>query len=366
MEVTPVKSTTLAGPAPETIPIKSDLSLRNPGGEIIEIGSTTPRPDSRVRRIDEVSNVHKTDTIKTEKMMRSKSIRNFLTTNTPDAVKPRSHARLSPANSRFCEDPVRRLLRLREGIKKRAVTPENERSHFNAREKWKRIRNILRGIHRLNYIAREIQLYGSPAISADEVQYSRLVQAVKRHPITMTSMDLETHVKKQKPSWLIIYPEGGFKIGWTFVMVFVVMYSIIMQPLRLAFLTHETYDAWWVIQLIVDILLILDVFISCCTAFENEEGELVTSHIKIFHEYLRSWLAVDLIACFPFSLILTASGAYDTSHYAIILDKTQKLIRLYELLKMLSILKWSKGGGKNNVLNMIIDSLQMNMSISLY
>jgi len=277
----------------------------------------------------------------------------------PNSPSRSSIKKRAMAPSRFGQDPMRRLMALQNMQKRRKsmALPSN----FNAKIVWRRTRNRLMAIHRLNAIAREIQLYGSPAFAKDEVQYYRLVRSVKGDAIS--KMDQKKTKEKMMQSCCIIYPDSKFKFVWTMVMLTIMLYTIIIQPIRLAFLPVERVDAWFVIQIIVDIIQMIDIFVSCSSAYNDNENELVVSRKTIASQYLKRSFSIDFIACFPFSLILTCGGYYNYSKVAIALDKGQKIIRLYEILKMIGLVKVARGETNFGLIDVIINKLQLNVSI---
>ena len=58
------------------------------------------------------------------------------------------------------------------------------------------------------------------------------------------------------------------------------------MPYRMAFIEPVWLDAWFFIELTVDILFMVDVIVNLCSAFYDSEGELVTDRKIIFLTYL--------------------------------------------------------------------------------
>ena len=76
------------------------------------------------------------------------------------------------------------------------------------------------------------------------------------------------------------------------------------MPYKMAYIDSEIGDEWFIVDMTVDALFFIDVLVNCTTAYQDEmEGTLVTSRKKILLNYLRSWMILDIIACFPFGLI---------------------------------------------------------------
>jgi hypothetical protein len=83
------------------------------------------------------------------------------------------------------------------------------------------------------------------------------------------------------------------------------------------------------------------------TAVEDENGELHTSHWKIFCIYTKSWLLLDIVSSIPISLIQalttpapdpnsSTSGSGSNSNVMNVrIIKLSRLPRLYRLLRLL-------------------------------
>jgi len=272
-----------------------------------------------------------------------------------------NHKAESPIN----QENLRKLLVLRNMQKKRKSTVLLQ-PQFNPKEKWKRASKVLSAIHRLGYIAKELQLYGNPAFANDRPQYRRLAHAV--NPDACNEKGSKAFKKKTEKSgikyWFLIQPNSKFKIFWMIVMIIIMLYVISIQPLRLAFIERESKDAWFAIQLVVDIILFFDIIITCCTTYLGENGKLIKSHKILFWNYVKTiWFYSDLMAAFPYSLVMTLNGAYEKQKYATDEDYNQKYLRLYELIKMLVFFKWMKGESATEIINLLANKLQMNMSI---
>ena len=59
-----------------------------------------------------------------------------------------------------------------------------------------------------------------------------------------------------------------------------------------------------------DILFILDVVLTFYTGYDSSNGDRVWNPTLIMREYIASgWFWVDAVACFPFELLVSMSGA---------------------------------------------------------
>ena len=124
----------------------------------------------------------------------------------------------------------------------------------------------------------------------------------------MSAVKEEDFVKK-----IVVYEDVGFwlfhpqkkpKRLWNVVVSFLLIYTATIMPYKMAYIDSEFGDDWFVIDMTIDVLFFLDVLVNWTTAYHDElEGMLITSRKKILLNYLKSWMILDIIACFPFGLI---------------------------------------------------------------
>lgn len=86
----------------------------------------------------------------------------------------------------------------------------------------------------------------------------------------------------------------------------------------------------------MQIFFAIDMLLTFFTAYHNDKDALITSKAQICSNYLRTWFAVDFLACFPFSYILlddTQPSNYNS------LVRLGRLSRLYRLVRIVRIVK---------------------------
>jgi hypothetical protein len=79
--------------------------------------------------------------------------------------------------------------------------------------------------------------------------------------------------------------------------------------------------------------------LSCSTAYENDDGHIVTQRCLIAKHYLRGWFIIDLVAVLPYSYIVMMLGndvESKGSSQGII--KSLRLVRLAKLLRLTRLL----------------------------
>lgn len=74
------------------------------------------------------------------------------------------------------------------------------------------------------------------------------------------------------------------------------------MPYLVAFEEPKIGDSLWIVDTIVDVLFVFDIFVILNSAIPSEDT-LITSRSTIFFRYLKGALLIDLVAVFPFYLI---------------------------------------------------------------
>lgn len=71
-------------------------------------------------------------------------------------------------------------------------------------------------------------------------------------------------------------------------MAVVLIYTATIMPYSMAFVESTMWDSWFIFDLMVNMIFILDILINLTCAYTDSEGVLVTSRLKIIARYLRS------------------------------------------------------------------------------
>lgn len=148
----------------------------------------------------------------------------------------------------------------------------------------------------------------------------------------------------------LIHPKSRFKMVWDGLCAFLIFYSIILTPYRLAFYFDDESDTYVFIELFIDIFFMSDLILNFFTPFYKHEI-LVTSSKKIVSTYLCSWFIIDLISSTPIGLVFFIIQQVSNHTQLLSLNKISKIsriLRFYRLLKWIRIfrvLKLSTKGG---------------------
>jgi hypothetical protein len=102
--------------------------------------------------------------------------------------------------------------------------------------------------------------------------------------------------------WYLVMPQSTFKSIWSFCIIIFVSYIATVVPVRIAF-EESTTQFWLYFDLSIDIFFFFDVIINFLSAYEDQNGDLVTDLKPIAKNYLKSWFVIDITSCIPISYI---------------------------------------------------------------
>jgi len=102
-----------------------------------------------------------------------------------------------------------------------------------------------------------------------------------------------------KEKW-IIYPEDKLKAFWDMIILVFVIITCLYAPISLAFNDENQAFNYLVLDWIINVFFIGDIFVNCLTAYYDGEFSLVKNHRMIIKRYLMSRFIIDLIAVIPF------------------------------------------------------------------
>ncbi len=228
----------------------------------------------------------------------------------------------------------------------------------DAEKKWNCLRGLVKGAKRIFTVTREVQLYGYPPAYADEVLLADLMRASNKMARRRRRKEEE-----KKGYWFMIHPDNRLKSAWSVLLVFLLLYSVIINPLQIAFFS-EGLVGWTIAECFVEVLFFIDIFVNMCSAYYDTDGKLVNSWRNVAERYLRGWFLLDLMACFPFSQIMSAAGMAkdvdDDSYLSQSVTSVFQLPRLYRMLKMIRLIKVFHSQGRNSVIRVFESAIHMN------
>jgi hypothetical protein len=171
---------------------------------------------------------------------------------------------------------------------------------------------------------------------------------------------LEDSSKQSVPAGLL-HPDSKFINVWNIIVAVLLIYTATVMPFSMAFIQNDSKGVWYVLDLTIDGLFFVDLLINCITCYTNDSGVLVISRCSIFIRYLKSWLLLDLAACFPFSALETNDDASPSDNYGNFL-RLVRLPRLYRLFRLSRIIKMFKHYQNAALMQKLQDFLSLNHS----
>ena len=142
-----------------------------------------------------------------------------------------------------------------------------------------------------------------------------------------------------KAPW-VIPSNNKFKIAWDLWIMFVLLFTTAIIPLRLAFIEEEV-RSWNIFFYAIDGLFAVDIVLWFFTSYVDTQHVEVVSHKKIAKNYLKSWFIIDLVSILPIDVMLSGGGV-NKLFRLVRIGKMYKLIRLFRLIKILKLIKSNK------------------------
>jgi len=142
-------------------------------------------------------------------------------------------------------------------------------------------------------------------------------------------------------------PDNTYKSNWDTLITFILIFTCLVTPARLAFTFNDAGDKWdldtWEsVNLFIDICFFIDIIFNFNTAYIDEDFRVISDRKIIAKNYLKGWFTIDLIAIFQFQLVFNdSSGGTNVSGVARIskIGRAFKLIKLTRLLRIVKMVK---------------------------
>mmetsp|Transcript_21331 Transcript_21331/g.34713 ORF Transcript_21331/g.34713 Transcript_21331/m.34713 type:complete len:325 (+) Transcript_21331:205-1179(+) len=172
------------------------------------------------------------------------------------------------------------------------ATPAMKRSEASRR--WRKLAVVTDTIKALRTIENEIRMFGAPVPDADKPSES------SRRDTRSFSRQYSSFLMKKtqlNAPWYILLPDSRIRKCWELFVVFMLIYVIITVPIRVCFDMEPSTGSADTLDLIVDILFIVDIFVNCVCAYREKDGTTVVSQKRIMYHYARTWLILDVGHC---------------------------------------------------------------------
>ena len=224
-------------------------------------------------------------------------------------------------------------------------------------EKWTRAKWNIKAAARMRRLNDDIKCYGSSFNVAGIQQKMANLEGLFVRQKTLTDKLGGSYILK---------PDNIIRSYWSYIVIFLLIYTSYITPYRVVFVDSNDYDAWFYVETTIDVLFFIDILITLNSAYQDEKGKLVTNRCSIFITYLKTWLLLDLLGIFPFYLIeqfLNSDGGDSTlsigNNYNDLL-KFLRLPRLYRLIRIARLVKFIKKAKNLKIIEYLQDFFQLN------
>ena len=156
---------------------------------------------------------------------------------------------------------------------------------------------------------------------------------------SLSKMKAKIQIKTPTTIDGLVHPECELKITWDLIVGVGVLYTLVIVPYQLSFLTTEDDIALLSVNVACDVLFAFDIFIKMNTAERDKRGDLITDKAKVVSDYVfRGLFLLDVISCIPIDLILYfATSGDDSDDYRAL--RYLKLLRLARLARLIRCFK---------------------------
>lgn len=207
--------------------------------------------------------------------------------------------------------------------------PKQKEPSENSKRLWQKAYKKVRMRIRLDKL-----LQGARQVTPELYYDEDLKQFVSKKAFSPTLVEVKTSAGKY-----IFSPQGIFYTIWLTFVSLILLYLAIGDSFIRAFLELDNDPDLARLDILLDIVFIVDFLVTLNLSYYDEDGSLVYDRKKIFSNYLKGWMIIDISSSIPFGLIELLSGSSNNSKNLIRLIRLRnipKLFRLAKLVKMLS------------------------------
>ena len=138
--------------------------------------------------------------------------------------------------------------------------------------------------------------------------------------------------------WLI-HPDGIYKLCWNFIIAFLIIYSVLVIPVELAF-QDRAFNNSNNVNLIISLLFFIDIILCFRTCqISHEYDALILDPTHIARHYLRLWFWIDIISTIPWDDMLNYLTSGNHSFQQLQVTQLVKLTRMFRLMRVIRAFK---------------------------
>jgi hyperpolarization activated cyclic nucleotide-gated potassium channel 2 len=124
-------------------------------------------------------------------------------------------------------------------------------------------------------------------------------------------------------------------------MMVLIMYYAFAVPVRLGFSLDPQYPT---LEHVFTICFALDILVNFNTALIGQGALLVLDRGEIARDYLKAWFWIDVVATFPFELVIGGDGENGSGSSTAGVGKLGRLGKIFRLLRIFKLLRILKLG----------------------
>jgi hypothetical protein len=144
----------------------------------------------------------------------------------------------------------------------------------------------------------------------------------------------------------IIKENSYFRTIWDFYLLILIIVSCLLIPYQIAF-KHNVSVSGSILIYLIDLFFFIDIFLNFYTSYRSQGLEVVES-AKIKDHYIKSFFVIDVIANFPFDIVILA--VHEITIYNVSIVLILRLLRLLRIIRLFTIfnrwqeLSWTNSG----------------------
>ena len=184
------------------------------------------------------------------------------------------------------------------------------------------------------------------------------------------SLDDEEFEDAEDINSIYLHPNSNFVLFFDSLLILSGTISFVSTPLYLAktndFCRSPTFKFRSGLNMSIEILNILDLFLGFFRAYYNWEEQLIHNNRTIIKKYLSGWFFFDLLAAVPIYTLSKIQEPYcndydlSTTYYNVILDKLHYMLLINRLFKIFKIFLY------NQAWKILSNKITDNVSMMIY
>lgn len=171
----------------------------------------------------------------------------------------------------------------------------------------------------------------------------------------------EENTSEEEKNKCLINDKLKIKKFWDTIIMFLILYSVSIDPYRLAFFSDDSESNWVFFEMFIDVAFMIEVVLNFFTPYQKGE-RIIDNHKKIVTHYLSTWFFIDFLSSFPTNFIMFMMNLDATK--SIKLNSILKISRFYRVAKWLRVFRLIRFA-KNDSKGKIISNIKINNNQSI-